>query len=55
MIVMTVAAQVVYCLLSARLKESSIALLDLWNCLFFGSIAVLLSVFQMRVKFRLFQ
>ena len=53
MIVMTVAAQAVYCLLSARLKEHAIALLDLWNCLFFGSIAVLLSVFQMRLKFRL--
>lgn len=53
MIGLTIAAQVVYCLLSAQIKEPAIALLDLWNCLFFGSIAVLLSVFQMRVKFRL--
>lgn len=55
MIVMTIAAQVVYCVLSAIYKEKAIALLDLWNCLFFGSIAVLLAVFQMRVKFRLLQ
>ena len=53
MIGMTVAAQAVYCLLSARMKAPAIALLDLWNCLFFGTLAVLLSVFQMRVKFRL--
>ena len=53
MIAMTIASQAVYCLLSAWLKAPAIALLDLWNSLFFGSIAVLLSVFQMRVKFHL--
>lgn len=54
MIVLTIGAQIVYCLLSAMVKTPAIALLDLWNCLFFGTIAVLLSVFYMKVKFRLF-
>jgi diguanylate cyclase (GGDEF)-like protein len=54
MIALTIGAQVVYCLMSATVKEPAIAMLDLWNCLFFGTIAVLLSVFYMKVKFRLF-
>jgi diguanylate cyclase (GGDEF)-like protein len=54
MVLLTIGAQIVYCLMSAFVKEPAIALLDLWNCLFFGTIAVMLSVFQMRVKFRLF-
>lgn len=53
MIASTLIAGTVYCLLSARMKMPSIAMLDLWNMLFFGIIAILLSVFQMRVKFRL--
>jgi diguanylate cyclase (GGDEF)-like protein len=54
MVLLTIGAQIVFCLLSAMIKESAIAMLDMWNCLFFGTIAVLLSVFQMKVKFRLF-
>ena len=34
-------------------KNRSMALLDLWNSLFFGVIAVGLCIYQMRVKFRL--
>ncbi|MBQ7486327.1 MAG: GGDEF domain-containing protein [Clostridia bacterium] len=55
MIILTIAAQVVYLLLSLMTKERALAMLDLWNCLFFGSIAVVLSIYQMKVKFRLFQ
>jgi len=55
MIVMTIAAQAVFLLFSFRMKERAIAFLDLWNCLFFGSIAIVLSVYQMKVKFHLFQ
>ena len=53
MILLTIIAIAVYCSLSAMIKEPSIAFLDLWNCLFFGTIAVLLSVYLMRVKFRM--
>ena len=53
MIAVTIAAMGVYCSLSILIKENGIAMLDLWNCLFFGVIAILLSVYQMRVKFRM--
>ena len=52
MIVMTIVMGVIYCVLSAQIKIHSIAMLDLWNSLFFGVIAVLLSVYQMRVRFQ---
>lgn len=53
MITMTVVMAAIYCFLSAQLKDHSLAMLDLWNTLFFGIIAVLLAVYQMRVKFRM--
>ena len=53
MILVTVSMIVVYFLLALHYKARSMALLDLWNSLFFGFIAVGLSVYQMRVKFRL--
>ena len=51
MISMTLLAMIVYCSIAAATKSSSIAMLDLWNSLFFGIIAMLLSIYQMRVKF----
>ena len=52
MISLTVLSIVVYCVLSANIKTHAIAMLDLWNSLFFGAIAVVLSVYQMRVRFQ---
>ena len=52
MIGLTVAMGALYCLLSMQIKTHSIAMLDVWNSLFFGAIAVLLSVYQMRVTFQ---
>ena len=53
MIVITVLSIVVYFLLALHYKSQSMAMLDLWNSLFFGVIAVGLCIYQMRVKFRL--
>ena len=53
MIGLTVAGVGIYCALSFALKSVSVATLDLWNSVFFGGVAVMLSLFQMRVKFRL--
>ena len=53
MIAMTLAEAVAFCAISARIKQHDAAMLDLWNTLFFGGIAVLLSVYQMKVRFRL--
>ena len=53
MIGLTVLGILTYILLALRIKPRDIAMLDLWNSLFFGAIAVLLSVYLMRVKFRL--
>ena len=53
MIIITISSIVVYFLLALHFKTRSMALLDLWNSLFFGVIAVGLCVYQMRVKFRL--
>ncbi len=53
MTALTIVAGAAYCALSFGLKERSLAFSDFWNTLFFGGAAVLLSVFQMRVKFRL--
>ena len=55
MIGLTIVALVTYGVLVAQAKEQSIAMLEVWNSLFFGGIAMLLSVFQMRVRFRLLQ
>ena len=55
MIAMTIGMASIYCILSAQFKTHSLAMLDLWNTLFFGTIAVLLAVYQMRVKFRMLQ
>ncbi len=55
MILLTLAVEVVYFVLAARIKAAPAALMDLWNSLFFGSISLLLSVYQMRVKFQLIQ
>ena len=53
MIGLTVLGILTHFLLALRIKPRDIAMLDLWNSLFFGAIAVLLSVYLMRVKFRL--
>ena len=53
MILLTVGVIAVYHPLALHFKSRSMAMLDLWNSLFFGVIAVGLSVYQMRVKFRL--
>ena len=53
MIVITILSIVVYFLLALHYKSRSMALLDLWNSLFFGVIAIGLCIYQMRVKFRL--
>ena len=50
---LTVVAGAGYCWLSFALKDRSLAVSDFWNTLFFSGTAVLLSVFHMRVKFRL--
>lgn len=52
MIALTIAMGILYCLLSLQVKAHSFAMLDVWNSLFFGVIAVLLSVYQMRVRFQ---
>lgn len=52
MMSMTVLMGAAYCLLSAHVKSHALAMLDIWNSLFFGVIAVMLSVYQMRVKFQ---
>ena len=53
MILITISSIVLYFVLALRYKTQSMALLDLWNSLFFGVIAVGLCIYQMRVKFRL--
>lgn len=53
MIAMTLIEGTIFCALSSVMKVREAAMLDLWNTLFFASIAILLSVFQMQVKFRL--
>lgn len=53
MILITVTSIVVYFLLALHFKSRSMAMLDLWNSLFFGVIAIGLCIYQMRVKFRL--
>ena len=52
MVSLTVLMGTLYCLLSAQIKTHDIAMLDLWNSIFFGVVAVLLSVYQMQVRFR---
>ena len=53
MAALTVAAGAAYCALSFALKPASLAMSDFWNMLFFCGAGMLLSVFQMRVKFRM--
>ena len=53
MIAMTIAAVFVHFGLATLAKPMDVALLDLWNSLFFGTIAILLSVYLMQTKFRL--
>ncbi|MBR5111273.1 MAG: diguanylate cyclase [Clostridia bacterium] len=52
MVSLTVLMGSLYCFISAQIKSHDIAMLDLWNTLFFGMIAVLLSIYQMQVRFR---
>ena len=52
MIAVTILVQIVYCVISVSTKVASVAMLDIWNGVLFGIIAVLLCFYQMRVKFR---
>ena len=52
MVSLTVVMSCLYCALSAQIKAHDIAMLDVWNSIFFGVIALLLSVYLMQVRFR---
>lgn len=53
MISMTILAIFAHFWLATIFKPMDVALLDLWNSLFFGSIAIMLSIYLMQIKFRL--
>lgn len=51
-IVILLATAAAFCVLTLRVKERSLAVIDIWNALSFTMLAVFADVLQMRTKFR---